>query len=207
MSSSKDPRRLERGRTGQNDGPRAAYAPGAADREGAENTHFGPGSKGDGTKPAVHAKFAGMSDLYDTDTYTWAKQQADALRRRSANEVDWDNVAEEIESVGKSQASELRSRYAILLLHLLKWRYQPERRSRSWEATIRVQRKSILDHLEENPGLRARRDELLGRAYFEARQGASGETDLPVETFPETNPFTLAEAMDESFWPDAPTAK
>lgn len=148
-----------------------------------------------------------MSDLYAKDTYTWALQQADALRRRSANEVDWDNVAEEIESVGRSEASELRSRYTVLLLHLLKWQFQTERRSRSWEATIRVQRKAITDHLEENPGLKARRDELLGRAYFEARQTASGETDLPIETFPETNPFTLAEAMDDGFWPDAPTGK
>jgi|CXWL01.1.fsa_nt_gi hypothetical protein len=148
-----------------------------------------------------------MTDLYDKDAYTWAMQQADALRRRSANEVDWDNVAEEIESVGKSQSSELRSRYAVLLLHLLKWLFQPERRSRSWEASIRVQRHAIEDHLGENPGLKSRRDELFGRAYFEARLTAVGETDLPVESFPETNPFTLAEAMDEGFWPEPPAGK
>lgn len=148
-----------------------------------------------------------MTDLYDSDTYTWAMQQADALRRRSANEIDWENVAEEVESVGKSQASELRSRYAILLLHLLKWLVQPERRSRSWETSIRVQRRAIEDHLGENPGLKPRRDELFGRAYFEARLTASGETDLSLETFPETNPFTLAEAMHESYWPEPPASK
>jgi Domain of unknown function DUF29 len=145
-----------------------------------------------------------MTDLYDKDTYTWAMQQADALRRRSANEVDWDNVAEEVESLGKSQISELRSRYAVLLLHLLKWLFQPEKRSRSWETTIRVQRRAIAEHLDENPGLKSRRDEILGRAYFEARLSASGETDLALETFPETNPFTLADAMDENFWPEPP---
>ena len=148
-----------------------------------------------------------MTDLYDRDAYTWAMQQADALRRRSANEIDWDNVAEEIESVGKSQSSELRSRYAVLLLHLLKWLFQPERRSRSWDTSIRVQRRAIEDHLGENPGLKSRRDELFGRAYFEARLTAAGETDLPVEMFPETNPFTLAEAMDENFWPEPPVGK
>jgi hypothetical protein len=145
-----------------------------------------------------------MSDLYEKDTYTWALQQADALRRRSANEIDWENVAEEIESVGRSEASELRSRYTILLLHLLKWLAQPERRSRSWEASIRVQRRAIADHLGENPGLKSRRDELLARAYFEARLQASAETDLPIEMFSETNPFTLEQAMDDAFWPEPP---
>lgn len=148
-----------------------------------------------------------MSDLYDTDTYTWAQQQADALRRRSANEIDWDNVAEEIESVGKSEARELESRYTVLLTHLLKWLYQPAGRSRSWEATIRAQRAAIEKHLATNPGLKPRRDELLGAAYRIARLTASGETDLPFDTFPETNPLTLAQAMDEAFWPEQPTSK
>jgi hypothetical protein len=145
-----------------------------------------------------------MSDLYDKDTYTWALQQADALRRRSANEVDWDNVAEEIESVGRSEANELYSRYSVLLLHLLKWSYQPELRSRSWEASIRVQRLEIARHLDQNPGLKSKRDEIFGAAYRAARLTASGETNLPDTNFPETNPFTLAQAMDDAFWPDQP---
>ena len=89
-----------------------------------------------------------MSDLYDKDTYTWALQQADALRRRSANEVDWENVAEEIESVGKTEARELENRYIVLLTHLLKWLYQPGMRSRSWEASIRVA--SIMGEMQDN---------------------------------------------------------
>ncbi|MDX2233187.1 MAG: DUF29 domain-containing protein [Hyphomonadaceae bacterium] len=147
-----------------------------------------------------------MTSTYDTDAYTWALAQADALRRRSSNELDWDNLAEEIESVGKSQAAELRSRYITLLMHLLKWAYQPERRSRSWESTIRRERLEIARHLDGNPGLKSRRDELLGSAYETARIDAVGETDLPSETFPETNPFTLAEVMDDGFWPDAPVS-
>lgn len=148
-----------------------------------------------------------MSDLYEKDPYTWALQQADALRRRSANEVDWDNVAEEIESVGRSEANELRSRYAILLRHLLKWQFQPERRSRSWEASVRVQRTEIERHLRENPGLQTKQDEFFGAAYRVARLEASGEPDLPLDAFPTTNPFTLAQAMDDHFWPEAPAAK
>jgi hypothetical protein len=148
-----------------------------------------------------------MTDLYDKDTYTWAMQQADALRRRSANEVDWDNVAEEIESVGRSEARELVSRYVVLLCHLLKWRFQPDRRGASWQVTIRTQRGLIARHLDDNPGLKARRDEIFAKAYFEAAAEATLQTDLPVETFPETNPFTLAQAMDENFWPEPPAAK
>lgn len=148
-----------------------------------------------------------MSDLYDTDTYTWAMQQADALRRRSANEVDWDNVAEEIESVGKSEARELYSRYVVLVTLLLKWSFQPDLRGASWEITIRTQRELIRRHLDKNPSLKPRRDELLGEAYFEARSEAALQTGLPLATFPETNPFTVANAMDDGFWPSPPEAK
>lgn len=148
-----------------------------------------------------------MSDLYDTDVYTWALQQADALRRRSANEIDWDNVAEEIESVGKSEARELASRMALLLAHLLKWRHQTDLRSKSWEATIRTQRRLIVQHLLENPGLKPRRDELFAKAYTEALGFAAQETGLGLDAFPETNPFTLAEAMDETYWPEPPGPK
>lgn len=142
-----------------------------------------------------------MSSLYDTDPYTWAMRQADALRRRSANEVDWENVAEEIESVGKSEARELLSRYAVLLTHLLKWHYQPDRRSASWEITIKGQRKMAARHLAKNPGLKPYQDELFADAYLEAQTAAALETGLPLETFPEASPVTLAQAMDPDFWP------
>jgi hypothetical protein len=143
-----------------------------------------------------------MSSLYETDPYTWAMRQADALRRRSANEIDWENVAEEIESVGKTEARELRSRYAVLLAHLLKWLFQPEKRTRSWETTIVTQRESARDHPTENPGLKSLVDGLFAKAYREARGNAALETDMPLETFPEANPFTLAQAMDPDFWPN-----
>ncbi|MDZ4762139.1 MAG: DUF29 domain-containing protein [Alphaproteobacteria bacterium] len=143
-----------------------------------------------------------MNDLYDLDVYSWAMKQADALRRRSANEVDWDNVAEEIEGVGKCQAAELHSRYVVLLAHLLKWMLQPDLRGRSWEASIRIQRLELARHLAENPGLKPRRDETFGGAYQSARLVASGEMDIALEALSETNPFTLAETMDDGFWPE-----
>ncbi|MCG8443591.1 MAG: DUF29 domain-containing protein [Caulobacterales bacterium] len=144
-----------------------------------------------------------MADLYDTDAYTWALKQADALRRRSADEIDWDNVAEEIEAVARTEARALRSRYAVLLLHVLKWAYQPERRSRSWETSIKVQRIETRRHLAENPGLRPRVEELFTAGYETARLKASLKTERPVEIFPETSPFSVEQAMDEGFWPEA----
>jgi hypothetical protein len=140
--------------------------------------------------------------LYETDAYTWGLRQSDALRRRAVEEIDWDNVAEEIEDVSRSEARELLNRLVVLLAHLLKWRFQPERRGRSWELTIKAQRAALTQHLAENPGLKSRRDALLGQAYVQARLQAALETELAEETFPETNPFTWAQALDEAFWPE-----
>jgi hypothetical protein len=81
-----------------------------------------------------------MTKLYEADFYTWAMTQADAARRRSANELDWENVAEELETLGRSEARELYSRYIILITHLLKWMHQPARRSKGWLGAIGEQR-------------------------------------------------------------------
>lgn len=143
-----------------------------------------------------------MADLYDADTYTWAIRQADALRRRSANELDWDNIAEEIESVGKTEAKELESRLTVLLAHLLKWRRQSDRRSASWEVTIAEQRRKIRRHLEQNPGLKSRQSELFTEAYTSARAEAMLETGLPLATFPLEPEIDLVTALDDAYWPE-----
>ena len=96
----------------------------------------------------------------------------------------------------------LKSRYRVLLAHLLKWRFQPGLRGHSWRVTIRRERETeIPDHLAENPGLKPRRHELFQAAYDGARLDAILETGLPEETFPETCPFSLDQAMDKDFWP------
>lgn len=139
---------------------------------------------------------------YDVDFHAWAHEQADAARRRSANEIDWDNVAEELESLGKQQASELHNRYIVLLAHLLKWRFQPEMRSRSWRATIAEQRRQIAKHLGQNPSLKSVDEEEFGDAYGTARVRASGETDLDEDVFPNDSPFTPEQARADDFWPE-----
>jgi hypothetical protein len=149
-----------------------------------------------------------MGTLYDTDFYGWALQQARAIRAAGAARlntpaiVDWENIAEELEGLARSEAKELRSRYRRLLLHLLKWRYQPERRTRSWKLSIGQERDEIPVHLKDNPGLAPRCAEVFEVAYGLARREAARQTDLPLTTFPETSPFTLDQAMDESFWPE-----
>jgi hypothetical protein len=143
-----------------------------------------------------------LEDLYDADFYTWSLRQADAARRRSANELDWDNLAEELDALSRSEVRELFSRYVVLLQHLLKWMVQPDGRGRSWRNSIANQRDAIVRHLEQNPGLKAKEAEEFAAAYVAARREASTETDLDLEAFPEAPPFTMDEAKDGSFWPE-----
>jgi Domain of unknown function DUF29 len=141
-----------------------------------------------------------MSD-YDTDLLTWRERQAALLRRRAAGElvndaeIDWSNVAEEIESVGRSERRELRNRLAQLLQHLLKWRYQTEHRSRSWRTMIATQRREIEALLADSPSLRATLPDVLAIAYRAARDDASTETSLL--DLPDASPFTVEQALGD----------
>jgi hypothetical protein len=110
---------------------------------------------------------------YEGDFYGWALEQAAHLRAGRLDQLDSENIAEELDGLARSEARELRSRYAVLLAHLLKWRFEPERRSVSWSATIRRERREIAEHLAENPGLKPRRAELFAKAYLTARDNAS----------------------------------
>lgn len=143
------------------------------------------------------------AQLYEQDFYSWALRQAELLRARRFADLDVENVAEELESLGKEQAHKLESALRVLLLHLLKWKYQPQRRSRSWRGTIVRERINAERVLEENPGLKPHRERLFATAYRGARKEAAAETGLPLATFPEAAPFSLAQALDEEFWPEA----
>lgn len=140
--------------------------------------------------------------LYDRDFYAWTAQQAALLRAGRLSEADIGNIAEEIESMGRSEKRELVSRLAVLLLHLLKWRHQPGHRGNSWRLTIEAQRAALLDHLADNPSLRARVEEAMRSAYRQARIEAERETGLARETFPEACPFAFDDAVRDGFWPD-----
>jgi Domain of unknown function DUF29 len=124
------------------------------------------------------------------------------VRARRLGELDLENIAEELESSGKEQAHKLESAFRVLLLHLLKWRHQPRRRHRSWRGTIVRERNNVERVLEDNPGLKSRRDRLFATAYRGAWKEAAAETGLRIATFPEAPPFTLQQAADEDFWPE-----
>jgi len=140
--------------------------------------------------------------LYDTDFYAWANEQAALLRAGRLTEADIENIAEEIESMGRSEKRELVNRLAVLLQHLLKWRFQPGFRGNSWRLTIEEQRFQIADHLRDNPSLKSQLDDVTGSAYRQGRVGAFRETGLDPDMFPEACPFAFDQAMDPDFWPD-----
>lgn len=145
---------------------------------------------------------AASTSLYERDFYSWAMEQARLVRERRFAALDIENIAKELETLGRSEARELQSRLRVLLVHLLKWRYQPDRRSRIWRLSIRGAREEIEEHLADDPGLKPRAPELFVRAYRLARVWAAEETDLEPEVFPPDCPFTLVEATDPEFWPE-----
>ena len=138
---------------------------------------------------------------YETDFFSWTQETAAMIRDGRVNEVDWDNLAEEIESLGKSERRALSSFLLILIQHLLKWRYQPGLRSPSWSGSIRNSRFRINRLLKDSPSLRQAVPEFITDAYPTARANALEETGLTEETFPQACPFSQDEVLDEGFFP------
>jgi len=143
--------------------------------------------------------------LYETDFYAWVQEQASLLRCEQWSQIDMPNLIEEIESLGKQQRQELRNRLSVLLGHLLKWEYQAQHRSRSWLATIRLQRRETLRLLKDNPSLKPYLDHAIQEAYENARDLAMGETNLPAQTFPDNCVYELSVILDDSFYPGEPS--
>ncbi len=135
--------------------------------------------------------------LYDQDFYQWTQEQAGLLKIGALSQLDVENLIEEIESMGKSQKKELISRLTVLIAHLLKWDYQPERRGRSWELTIKAQRVQIRRHISENPSLKSMLLNAVILAYEVATISAAAETGLPESAFPETCPYPVEQLMGE----------
>jgi hypothetical protein len=144
--------------------------------------------------------------LYERDFYAWLNDQAAKLRGRSHNELDWDNLAEEIESVGRSERNEIDTRLGRLIQHLLKWQFQPGRRSESWRITIGEQRVWIAKIIKTSPSLKNYPAEIFLEAYADGRRFATNETGIIETTFPLEPPFTVEQALDLGFWPGDPVA-
>ena len=140
--------------------------------------------------------------LYEQDFYSWSCQQAQLLREKKFEQVDWNNVIEEIEDLGRSEYRALVSAIEQLTLHLLKWQYQKNYRSPSWRHSIDKQRIQMERILEDNPGLQSRIEEAVIKGYKYGRKGAIKETFLDEKIFPEVCPYTWEELVDEYFFPN-----
>ena len=141
------------------------------------------------------------ASLYEQDFYAWANEQAALLRAGNVTAADIEHIAEEIESMGKTEKRELVSRLAVLLAHLLKWEYQPERRGKSWRLTIDEQRGQLRRHLRDNPSLQSRLAEAMRDGYSDATLAAARETDFDPADFPAVCPWTFVQSMSADFWP------
>ncbi len=146
---------------------------------------------------ATHAH----QDTYETDFYAWANTQAELLRTGALDQADIEHIAEEIESMGKGELRALENRLAVLFTHLLKWRFQPTHRSRSWELTIKEQRRRLCRHLAQNPSLKSRLPQVREDAYGDAILEAARQTGLAEEAFPAVCPFPSEQALDDDWWP------
>ncbi len=144
-----------------------------------------------------------LTTLYDTDFYAWAAQQAAALRAKDWAALDLEHLAEEVEDLRKTERKAVRSQLRRLTSHLLKWAYQPARRSDSWQATIDDARRLVADWLEEDGSLTRELPALAQWAYPRARREAAKDTRLPLATFPEDCPWLIEQVLDEDFWPES----
>lgn len=138
---------------------------------------------------------------YEQDYYGWTQQTAQLIRHGNFTDIDLEHLAEELEDMGANKERELENRLGILLAHLLKWRYQPERRGSSWRLTIKEQRQRILRILRRNPSLKAHLDETCRDAYSDAILIAARETGLPETLFPQENSLSWEQTISD-FWPE-----
>ena len=147
------------------------------------------------TKPTTHA-------LYEEDLAAWATETARLLRERRFDEIEIEDVAEEIEDMGKSQRHALGSRLTVVLLHLLKWKYQPNKHSRSWQSTIVTQRRELRQLLKQSPSLKREVAESVKEVYPDAVDVAAVETGLSATTFPSECPFSPEQVLDRTYLPE-----
>jgi hypothetical protein len=142
-----------------------------------------------------------LSDLYKTDFHAWTLRAAELVRQHQLDELNLDDLAEELDSMGAKERRELMSRLDVLVAHLLKWELQPQRRTRSWDGTIREQRRQIARTLKLSPSLKPFLPEALADVYPDAVERAGYETGLDEHLFPRDCAYSLEQVLDKSFYP------
>ncbi len=142
------------------------------------------------------------SNLYEQDYYLWLKNTAKLIQEGKFSEIDTVNLVEEIEDMGKSEKRSVESNLVILLLHLLKYQYQPSKQSNSWKASIREHRRRLKKTFRDSPSLKRYFEQVFTECYQDAREQASDETGLTLDTFPSESPFTPTETLNPDYLPE-----
>ncbi len=140
--------------------------------------------------------------LYEEDFCLWLETTAELLKNRQLENLDYDNLIEEIEAMGRSEKHSLDSNLVVILMHLLRYKYQPQKPSRSWLPSIFEHRRRLSKTFKTSPSLKRYYQEVFDECYQYAVKQASIETGLPLNTFPKTSPFTTEETLDFDFIPD-----
>jgi hypothetical protein len=139
---------------------------------------------------------------YDDDFFAWTQEQARLLRAGDLADIDVENLADEIESAGRSDRQEIRNSLTVLLANLLTWNFQPRQRGASWTDTIAEERLQIDSVLADSPSLQPFFTEILAESYGCARSEVARETRMEVSTFPPECPYTLEQILSEDFLPE-----
>jgi hypothetical protein len=143
-----------------------------------------------------------MNTPYSADFSQWTEQTARLLREGRWQDIDLEHLIEEVEDLGKSEKRGITSQLIRLMLHLLKWQYQPQRRSDSWLDSIADARLQIELAIQDSPSLRGYPSEQFTQCYPQARRGAAKQTGLPISAFPEDCPYSLKDILNEDWLPE-----
>lgn len=152
---------------------------------------------------AISPQFASNLQLYTTDYYRWLAITIQQLRDGNVADLDVDNLLEELEDIGRSEKRAVYSNLKILLLHLLKYRYQPDMRSNSWLGSIVEHRQRLNRAFKESPSLKPYYTEMFAEVYGEARELAAAETGMDIEVFSAVSLFSPEEVLRSNYLPEA----
>lgn len=144
----------------------------------------------------------GIKTLYEQDFCLWVETTANLLKTRQLDQIDYENLIEEIEDMGRSERQALESNLIQVLMHLLKWRYQKNKRTNSWRYSIIEHRDRLARAFRDSPSLKGHFNQILESCYQTARKFASEQTGMDIGIFPKALPFTKEEILDLDYLPE-----
>ncbi|WP_017655090.1 DUF29 domain-containing protein [Fortiea contorta] len=153
------------------------------------------------TETAMSSLKANSQTLYNTDYLEWIETTLEKLQSQDYTNVDWENLIAEIADMGRSERRSLKSNLIIIIVHLLKWQFQPDNRSGSWEASIIEHRRRVQEALHDSPSLQPYLENIFAECYAQAVKQAKAETSLPIESFPVESPYVLSAVINDEFLP------